>query len=418
LSSWDDKGIGGGGMNPWEKYLAALCKPIIKLAKLDFLFPDGSVWFTLDNHEKRGAFLQDGALSVSLNNGMRRTASVVLANEGGAFDFEPGKLWFGQQVRLSLGLVLPDGTEFYKRQGDFYVKEPEGTFKPSEKKIHLNLVDKWAYLDGSLHGYLESIYEVPVNSHIFSAIRTVLAFDRGNGQPVDGVPPLFTHFYNDKTVRLTDGRVIPRLNTPYTARMDGLTDTYAGIILEMNAMLAGMVGYNAFGQLQLDPSQDDISDSHKPVLWAFDTDEPEFLGASYTMHNSQVFNDVLVTGATVNGFTARGRATNRNIRSPFNVETIGLKTKPRSETTSDQYVSNEQCEDLARWHLKMDTAMKQSVAINCTQLFHLHENGLVTLRRPDRGLEPERHLIMGYSLPMGMGNMVIDAVSVNDLPFM
>lgn len=58
-------------------YLEALKEPFQKLVKLEFLYPDGSVYFALDNNSNNPlnkAFIQDGRLTVNFNNGQRRTA--------------------------------------------------------------------------------------------------------------------------------------------------------------------------------------------------------------------------------------------------------------------------------------------------------------------------------------------------------
>ena len=94
----------------YYQYLSALTKEFKKLAKIEFLQPDNSVAFSLDNNYKRGyrakfdtrAFIQDGSLNVSLQNGKRRSASITLSNLDGAFDYAINKIWFGQRVRLSM----------------------------------------------------------------------------------------------------------------------------------------------------------------------------------------------------------------------------------------------------------------------------------------------------------------------------
>ena len=132
------------------QYLSAVRGEFHKLARLDFLQPDGSLAFSIDNNPQNprsGAFIQEGELSVNLQNGMRRQASVTLSNLDGAYDYNVNKVWFGQQIRLMEGLVLPDGTDFYLPQGVFYVKDPEETFLPNQRLARYNLVDKWAYLE-------------------------------------------------------------------------------------------------------------------------------------------------------------------------------------------------------------------------------------------------------------------------------
>ena len=63
----------------FQAYLQQLRRPFTKLCRLRFLYPDGSTAFALDNNpynKRSGAFIQSGDLSVNLQNGQRRTASI------------------------------------------------------------------------------------------------------------------------------------------------------------------------------------------------------------------------------------------------------------------------------------------------------------------------------------------------------
>lgn len=403
----------------WAQYLNVIKGSFIKLARLDFLQPNGSVSYSLDNNplnRRSGAFIQSGTLTVNLQNGQRRSATVTLSNLDGEYDYSVNKLWFGQQVQLWMGVKLPSGEDFYISQGVFYVKDPEESFKPGLKQTTLYLVDKWAYLDGTLFGNLDGTYEVPVNSNIFNVIASVLLFPRGNGQVVDSSAPIFTSFYNGKTTTLPDGSTVPLTNTPYTYRCDSENGTYADIILEMNTMLAGWIGYDSFGQLRLSPSQDDILDQTKPIQWEFTPKNSTFLGATYSIKNSEVYNDIIIIGESLSeyGQTA-GRATNYDPRSDTNANLIGLKTKRYAQSG---YYTQDICESMAVFKLKRQSVLKKSVTIESTQMFHLQENNLVTIQRTDKPGNPvERHLIMGYSIPIAQtGNMSLDCCSVQDWP--
>ena len=119
-------------------FLQALRREFIKVAKLDFLNEDGTIAFTLDNDSKNkrsGAFLQDGEISCNLNNGMRRQASITLSNLSGDYDFSVDRIWYGMQVRLSEGLILPDGTEYLIPQGVFEISQPNEQFKPTDNRL-------------------------------------------------------------------------------------------------------------------------------------------------------------------------------------------------------------------------------------------------------------------------------------------
>ncbi len=403
----------------WSQYINSVGKPFVKLARLDFLQPNGSILFSLDNNPlntRSGAFIQSGELSVNLQNGSRRTATVTLSNLDGEFDYNVNKLWFGQQVRLWEGMILPSGHDFYISQGVFYVKDPDEVFEPGSKQTTLNLVDKWAYLDGTLFGNLDGTYEVPLNSNVFNVIQSILNLDRGNGQKVDASVPVFTNYYNGKVTTLPDGSTVPLTNTPYTYRCDSENGTYADVILEMNTVLAGWIGYDANGQLRLDPSQDDILDTNKPVQWQFSPTNSTFLGATYSVKNSEVYNDIIIVGESLSeyGQTA-GRATNYDPKSDTNVNIIGLKTKRYQQSG---YYTQDICESLAVFKLKRESVLKKSVTIRCSQLFHLQENNLVTIERTDKKGNPiERHLIMGYTRPIAQnGPMSVNACSVLDWP--
>lgn len=388
-----------------------------KLAKLDFLYPDGGVAFTVDSEAKNGAaFLQDGTLSVNLQNGTRRTASVTLANADGLFTYDVNGLWFGQQVRLSEGLILPDGTAFYIPQGVFYIKDPEDVWKPGQRTVTLNLVDKWAYLDGSLFGNLDGIYEVPAGTDIFSAMASVLKLGRGNGYAVDEAAPIFTDYYNEMTQELPDGTEANLTDSPYTLRVDSDGGTYADIMLGLNDMLVGMIGYDSTGRLRVEPSQDDLDDTEKEVLWNFTPDEKQLLGATYVIQNSQVFNDIIVQGEPQDDYKQPyARVRNTDPRSDLNVYgALGIRTKLISAAG---YCTDRQCEDRAAWELKRNCILKKSVTIESGQIFHIQENRLVTIRRTDKPGQPiEKHLVTGFSRPIGQtGRMTIQATSAEDI---
>lgn len=401
-------------------YFNQLRKPFVKLCRLRFLQPDGSTAFALDNNplnRRSGAFLQSGQLTVNLQNGTRRQATVEIGNADGEFDYNVNKVWFGQQIALDEGLVLSDGTDYYIQQGVFYIKDPSETIQPNNRTVTYNLVDKWAYLDGSLFGNLEGTYEVAVNTNIFSPITAILALTRGNGYAIDSTTPIYTNYYNSKTQQLPDGSTVSLAVTPYTLRIDSDSGTYADVILGLCTMLNAWVGYDPSGALRIDPSQDDIADIDKPILWQFSMSEAELLGPSYTIRNSEVYNDIIVMGQAMDDNPQPvGRAQNYDLSSDTNVYgPLGRRTK---RMAAAGYYTQQQCEDRAEWELKRATVLSKSVSISCGQMFHIQENNLVTIARTDKSGSPvERHLIQGFTRPLAsVSPMTISAISVSDYP--
>lgn len=417
--------------NSFNQYLEALKLPFHKLAKLEFLQPDNSVAFSLDNNFKRGyrskydtrAFIQGGTLNVSMQNGQRRKATVTLANIDGAFEYAVNKVWFGQRIRLSMGLVLPDGSEFYLPQGVFYINNPQSVFKPNSQQITYNLVDKWAYLDGTLFGNLYNTFLINretdgVNTNIFKAMQSVLSLSKMDlftqttdvGLMVDSVLPVFTTYYNGKTY--SDGSLMTDI--PYTLRINATEGTLAKVLLELNEMLVAWIGYDQTGALRVDSSQTDINDAEKPILWTFSPENSNLLGITETAKNSEVFNHVLIIGEGLNGGEVYGEAKNFNPTSDTNINLIGLHTYREAKAT---YWNAQQCTDLAEWYLKRKTALQKSITIESSQMFHLIENRLVAIKRTDKQGSPvERHLIESFTLPIGeTGSMSINAASIYDI---
>lgn len=388
-----------------------------KLCRLRFLNPDGSTAFSLDNNHLNGrshAFIEEGSITANLQNGQRRTATVKLNNVGGEFEYNVNKLWFGQEIAIDEGLILQNGEEYYIQQGVFVLTSPEEVYSTEETVVHLNLVDKWAMLDGTLYGNLEGAYEVAVDTNIFEPIAMLLSEDKGNGRPVDRMKPIFTEYYNKMTQLLPDGTEASLVKSPYTLTVnDG---TIADVIIGLVTMVNGLVGYDTTGTLRIDPSQDDIDDSKKPVIWQFSPEETTLLGLTYTVNNTDVYNDYIVVGEELDDYTQpAGRAQNYDPKSDTNINLIGRKTIRES---ASGFATNTQCIDLAAWKLKRSAILQKSVSISCSQIFHIELNHLVTIVRTDKKKRPvERHLVQGFTRPLtSNGNMTINAVSVHDFP--
>ena len=401
----------------YDDYLAALKEPFVKLCRLRFLNPDGSTAFMVDNNAKNrrsGAFIAFGSISMNWQNGKRRSADVTLQNLDGEFDYNVNHTWFGTEIALDEGLILPDGTDFYIQQGVFLIETPEESFKPDVRTITYHLTDKVANLDGTLLGNLEGTYKVDVGTNIFDPIAALLIEDRGNGRPLDATPPVFTNWYNGKTQDLPDGTTALLTATPYTLTVNG--GTKWKVIEGLCGMLNAWVGYDESGALRIDPSQDDITDGDKPIVWDFRMTETSFLGATYTAENTDVFNDYIVVGEQMSDYSQPcGRAENFDPASDTNIDLIGRKTY-REEAAN--YATDTQCVDKANWKLKRVSVLHKSISISSTQIFHIHGNDIVTIERADKPGSPvERHLVTGFSRPLADGNMTISAVSVADLPF-
>lgn len=401
-------------------YLQMLRKPFQKLVRLRFLQPDGSTAFMLDNRTdgvRAGALISDGTITHNWQNGRRTSATVTISNIDGEYDYNFNTIWFGQEVALDEGLILSDGkTEFYIQQGVFLIETPTENVQPALRTAQYNLVDKVAALDGSLGGNLDGTYQVPVGTNIFTPIASLLAEDKGNGYPVDRVAPVFTEYYNNKTQALPDGTTASMADSPYTLTIDGTDGTIWSVVSGLAAMVNGWVGYDQTGALRIDPSQDDILDTTKPIEWEFSMEEAQLLGLTYSVKNTEVYNDYIVIGEQLSDYSQpKGRAQIFDSRSPVDINAIGRKT---IRVAQAGFGTNQQCRDYAEWMVKRSAVLQRAVTISCTQLMHIQGNTLVTIVRTDKQGNPvERHLIQGFSRPLAnSGPMSLTATSVNDFP--
>lgn len=421
------------------RYLDALLNPFQKLTKLEFLQPDNSVAFFLSNANgyRRGynpkyqssALVQQGTLSVSFQNGARRKASITLSDIDNAFEYNVNNIWFGQKIRLSMGLVLPDGTDFYLPQMVGLIKNPQSVLSENQKTVTFPLVDKWANLDGSLFGKLTDTYTAKQSTAeyaVYTAIANLLKTsiydhkltDDINAM-IDNIAPIFTNYYDGKNYAVLDGdgsqtRTASMTEIPFDISENGGSN-FAQLLLQFNDVLAGIIGYDQTGALRLEPSQTDINDIEKPVLWKFTQRNSTLSQISETIKNDEVYNDVIIVGGGNTDGGIWGRASNDDPNSDTSISAIGLKTY---RETKANYFNTKQCTALAEYYLKRKTILQKSVNITSSQMFHLVENQLVSVQRTDKPHNPtERHLINSFSLPIGeTGAMTINATSVADIP--
>ena len=404
----------------YSEYLYTLKTNYRPAIKIEWMNNDGSSYGEITNSYVD----MSGTVSVSMENGTRRTADIELDNSNGEFSVDVYNLWYGKMVKLWMGVYLSDGSPYYFPQGVFYVNSVEESNTPLQRTVSLHLIDKWCFLDGTMWGNLDGIYIVPIGSNIYDALTKLLKTSRFTGENVDeaGEPqtnavdpimPNLSSYYLTKTYK--DGETTYNaIDTPYEIRME-YGKTYADILLEFATILGAYIYYDVDGRLTIEPTQDDIVDSSKPILWTFTPNEQEFLSEDSSHDFGTFYNDIIVIGYTTNGKQAIGRAQNKNTVSPTSIPIVGIKTYPPYEDAT--YYTDEQCNELAEYYLKRQTIKQRSVQISSAPMFHLRENRLIECVRPYT-MEKEALLISGYDLPIGTtGTMSITATSVNEFSF-
>ena len=401
---------------PFEDYMRILKNQDFRSAiKVEWLNPDESVNFEFTN----ALYDIDVNLTVNYQNGSRRSCTLTLNNDRNKFPINFNSIWIGQKFKLWMGIYLDNETPYYFPQGVFYISNPTETYDPSTRTVTINGVDKWAYLDGTLFGKLSGTYQTNIGINLYEAIRNLLKLSRyqnnfdstkDKSEMIDPLSPLLSPYYINK--KDDGGNEV--LLCPYTAIVER-GKTFADILLEYATILCANIYYDVNGRLVLEPmidSADDITDTNKEILWHYTVDEKTFLGLTQTYNFDKIHNDFIVLGNIMNGYQFKGRVQNKNPMSNTCVQKIGLRTKEPIE--DNQYVSDEQCIELAKYHAKTDTIMQKSGDISSITLYHLDVNKLVSISTPNNNMSKELFLITGFSLSAS-GTMTLNVTSVNIL---
>lgn len=402
----------------FAKYLEKIKSDFKPAVKVEWLNPDESVNFEFTDS------LFDMSVDVSVNyqNGCRRTCTLSLNNDKNKFPVNFNNIWIGQKFKLWMGIYLDDETPYYLPQGVFYINNPSDVYNPNTRTITLNGVDKWAYLDGTLFGRLTGTYKTAIDTNLLDALRQLLKLSRYKNdfgeaenliEAVDPVPPMLSPIFLTKTTTV-NGKEKPVIECPYTAIVER-GGTLADVILEYATILCASVYYDVHGRLVLEPlidTADDITDTNKEILWDYTVDEKTFLGLTQTYNFEKIHNDFVVLGNIANGYQFKGRVQNRSPLSDTSINKIGLR--PRDPIENNQYVSDEQCVELAKYYAKIDTILQRSGDISSTMLYHLDVNKLVTVSTPNNHMSKELFLITGFSISSS-GTMTINVTSVNIL---
>lgn len=159
----------------FQKYLNVVSGNFRRAIKIEWLNSDESVAFEFTN-----ALYDIGVdLSVNYQNGSRRTCTLTLKNDKNQFPINFNGIWFGQKFKLWMGVYIDEKTPYYLPQGVFYVSNPNNIYQPSSKTVKINGVDKWAFLDGTLHGKLSGTYQTNIGNDLCEATRKLLNLLKG-----------------------------------------------------------------------------------------------------------------------------------------------------------------------------------------------------------------------------------------------
>lgn len=375
-------------------FVKAVLQPVVRdLYRVELLYADEMP------REEISQYILTDSLSYQheYKNGQTRSISFTMTNEDGKWDASPvtNGLWADTKIRAYAGVIYND-TAYWYPLGVYLLYSP--TYNREEETVEVNGVDKFAKLDGTLGGTLETEYKIASGTSIYTAIRTLLALDTGNGVRFDDNPPMFPTKYYSKI-------------TPYTMTVNG-ESSIGDILLELGEILSCDVYYNEYGYLTYAPADELLNVSKKTTLWAIDDEFADCTSISYEVKFDEVINKVTVVGANINGAIVKHTAINKNAKSPSNIYMMPI----HFEYISDSHINtNALCKTRAEYELQKKSVVTLSYSISMLYVPFIQANALVCLNDKRKKIYGQNLFVSSVSISGGVTS--INATNVEDLPY-
>ncbi len=315
----------------------------------------------------------DGSVNINLQNGSRRSASLTLMNINNKFTpDDKGLIWLNTKFKISSGIVV-NGEDYLFSNGIYCLSEPEINSKFSDTTAQFNLVDKWAFCDGSLKGTLKADYIIPVGTNIGDAVKSIISTEL-----LEIKPPIITP---------------TTIVSPYTLALNR-GDNFGDMLIKLAEMISYECFYDKEGYFRFQPVASDVT---RPSEWDFSTSEFSYLGATRKYQWDKIKNSVYVYGDNINGSQVIGNAQDTYLFSPTRIALID----ERVLVVQDEIIfSSPLAAQRATYELRKATISQETVSISCVPIFSLNEEVIITLTDQGLDLDRERYLISSIDLSL------------------
>lgn len=362
------------GLFSFDDYYRAVTSPFSKRVPKMYLLNDDET-IKQDVTE----YINACTLTLDSEQGKSCSASVTFLNTDGLWTPSPvnGHLWKGTKFRIDVGLYY-NGTVFWGRYG--ILSPADFSIDDESKTVQCQMYDKFAFLDGTITGKIDSDFKIPVGTSVRVAIESCLTAEKENGGRYDPKPVIF---HTSKTT----------VCTPYTiTKSPGVT--YGEIINELADMISCDVYYNEYGHLVVSGNSDAVQLNDRPVLWSFDDITRLYTQPSISIDLSKVVNKVTVVGAIVNGYRFKGVAVNRNASSQTNIYMTDINTEYIEDSN---ITSDELCQERAEYELQKKTLLGLQTKFQCVFIPNILPRYLITWTNEQHGFLNEKFYINSIS---------------------
>lgn len=345
--------------------------------------------------------IADNSLSYShdYQSGQCRSVSVTLFNTDGSWNPNPvsGRNWSGTKFGFYMGIIR-ENTAFWFPSGVYYLSNP--TLSMNEQTVAMELVDKFAMIDGTLGGTTEADYKISVGDYVCDSIGSLLRLDMGNGDIFDEKPFLYPQKYETE-------------KTPYTLEKNPESN-FGEIITELSEMLSCEIAYNEEGCLEMNSSDELTAVEEKPVVFHITDEDIEASGCSISIDYTKITNKVTVVGANLNGYIFDYTAVNNNPSSPSSIQF----TPPNFKYISDSNItSDELCRERAEYELQKESFLSLSTSVPLVVwLPFLKAGDLIMWTSESFGFKGAKFLISSVNVS-GDGSVSLSIANIKELPF-
>lgn len=332
-----------------------------------------------------------GSLSISLNEGVRRTCNLNLINKNNKFNQYFDNLSIGSKFRLHLGDII-NGVTYYFEQGVFIFDDPTILSQTSNLTVEISGTDKWSMLNGVNGGILDGTYTIPSGTLVGKLIKDTLNLQIVN----DPISPLIDVSLQSVT-------------TTYDITKEAGASV-ADIFLEVALNISAYIYYDEIGRLVLKPVE---YDDFKGSVYNFTRDDYNYLGASKKYSYSEIFNSVLVIADNTNTDLPpiKSEAINNDLTDANSVPNVGFKKTKLITDYTKGITTLKLAQERVAWELKKVKAKQSIVSMTCLPLYNLDVNQIITISDNKLSSDRERFLINSISMPIGTsGSATLDVV--------
>ena len=314
----------------------------------------------------------DGTVTLDQTAAVRGRCDVTIVDDG-TLDLVPTSSSsllapYGNELRLSRGVLYPDGTSELVSLGVFRIQDAEISDAPDGMQIRIAGLDRAQRV---VDARFEEPYNVTAGTNYATAIQTVIEAA-----------------YPDVETDLT----ATALTTPALIAQEG-EDRWK-FAQEMAAAIAMRLYFDGDGILQLVPSV-----LSSPVATLAEGDGGVLIAAGRRWTREGTFNRVIATGEnTSETAPARGVATDENPLSPTYY--FGPFGKVPRFYTSSFITTDAQAASAAQKLLDDELGTSEQVSFGSLVLPHLEPGDTVQITRERAGISVEDHVIDQLTIPL------------------